>query len=188
MDIGNPITTNALVAEARRPVYRALSPGAAMLVIALDHRMNSNTVLATVEATGPSRDPSTWFASWLDAGAPGLAAAARACDWEGHFDRVVPGPAPTLRLLSLDAFVARLDWLLGESCSFYHRTLADPVAVRAAFVDAELGEAADRFRFYEVDAAEIAPRLDYFDGLGNDACLLWTDGERMGVLFTNGSD
>lgn len=188
MTIGKPITVAELVAEAARPVYRQLATGTAMLVIALDHRMNSNTVIATVPPVGPSRDPATWLARWLDDGAPGLAKAAQACDWADSLAAIVPGEAPILRLISRDAFVARLDWLLASSLTFYDRVLVDPTAVRDAFVEAELGHGADAFRFYEVDVPTLAPRVRYFDGFDNDACLVWTDGEHMRVLFTNGSD
>lgn len=188
MTLDNPITHAGLVAEAARPAYRQLATGTAMLIIALDHRMNSNTVIATVPPVGASRDPATWFARWLDDGAPGLAAAAEACDWADSLDVIEPGDAPILRLLSRDAFVARLDWLLTSSLTFYDRVLVDPRAVREAFVEAELGRRSDAYRYYEADVPTLAPRVKYFDGFDNDACLVWTDGEQMRVLFTNGSD
>lgn len=178
----------ALRLEAARPAYRRLATGTAMLIIALDHRMNSNTVIATIPPVGSSREPAVWLARWLDDGAPGLAAAAEACEWAETLATIVPGEAPSLRPLSHEAFVARIDWLLTSSWSFYDHVLAEPVAVRDAFIDAELGRRADAYCYYEVDVPGLAPRVSYFDGFPNDACLVWTDGEQMRVLFTNGSD
>lgn len=44
------------------------------------------------------------------------------------------------------------------------------------------------WRYFDVDVSGLDARLDYFEHLGNDRCLAWTNGPTMRVLFTNGSD
>lgn len=184
---GSTLTLEALRAEVSRSRLRALSPGAALLVRALDVRMNSNTVLATA-AQGVVDDPPGAFARWLDAGAPGLREAATACDWDGHFEVVRAGAAPTVRALDAAEFVTAIDALLQTSLSFYGFTLAEPVALREEFLFDELGGAFEGWRFYEADVDSLDARFDYFDHFGNDRCLFWSDGRTLRVLFTNGSD
>jgi hypothetical protein len=188
------MTIEALLAsvEQRRRLLPADGPsvplGTWLLVSALDARMNSNTVVSSVPVVDPSAHPAEILADWLDAGAPGLAAAAAACDWEGQFEEVRPGAPPLLGELRERGFVAALDALLTRSTSFYDRVVAEPETVRDRFLDAELGPDRHRWRFFAVDVASLAGRFEYFDHLGNDHCLLWCDARSMRVLFTNGSD
>lgn len=169
-------------------VASTLPRESALFVRALDQRMNSNTVLATVPGGPEEGSLLERFARWLDAGAPGLARAAEECDWEGHFARVRPGPAPRARALTAAEFREALDWLLRESLSFYAIDLAEPEALREGLLAAELPEGAEAGEFYEVEVASLERRVDYFDEQGNDRCLLFAAGARARVLFTNGSD
>jgi hypothetical protein len=128
------------------------------------------------------------FARWLDDGAPGLADAARACDWDDHFREVRPGAAPWLSPIGKRSFLDEITALLTTSPSPYENTIADPKAVLDAFVAAEFPKGLDGFRFFSVDVPSLDVRFEYFDHLGSDRCLLWYDGALMRVLFTNGSD
>lgn len=172
----------AAVAGGRRRV----PAGVAVLLQALDARMNATSVFATLPLP-PGGDVAGAFARWLDAGAPGLADAARDCDQDGHFEQVRPGPPPRLRGLDRAGFLAMIDAMLTTSRSFYRITIAEPEAVRDAFVAEALASGASA-EFFAADVQSLAPRFEYFDGMDNDHCLVWTSAGRLHVLLTNGSD
>jgi hypothetical protein len=159
-----------------------------IFLVALDWRMNSNSVLASVPSFSGGA-PADAFATWLDAGAPGLAKAAEDCTWEGRLDDFAPGPAPTLTPLGSGEFVDALRALLTTSLSFYEQRIDDPETILSSFLEAEFGDgrALASFRFFRVAVSDLERRTKYFDGLENDACLLWCR-ENMRVLFVNGSD
>jgi hypothetical protein len=150
--------------------------------------MNSNTVVATVPLPREGEEPFAVLARWLDDGAPGLADAARACDWDGHFEEVRPGPAPWLSALGSKGFVNEVMALLTTSWSPYDVRLEEPKEVLDAFLAAEFPDGLEGWRFFAVDLQSLDVRFDYFDHFGSDRCLLWYDGAVMRVLFTNGSD
>lgn len=186
--------------RARAARHSGLPLATSVLVLALDARMNSNTVVVTLPPASSSSGrgapgvrqsgdaPARRFAEWLDWGAPGLAEAAVACDWEGHFaGEVRVGPAPRLAPLDASAFAAALDWLLTESVSFYRIEIVDAASIRDEFLRAELPGPEAAWRYFDVDVSALDTRLEYFDHFGNDCCLAWTNGTTMRALFTNGA-
>jgi hypothetical protein len=150
--------------------------------------MNSNTVLASV-SNDDDGEPAQAFAAWLDRGAPGLAAAAKSCGWDGRLSRVSPGPAPTLVALDARALVDALRAMLTTSTSFYDVEIAEPETILESFVEAELGGAGElaSLRSFRVVVDTLKDRIHHFDGFGCDDCLLWCR-EEMRVLFVNGGD
>jgi hypothetical protein len=184
---GEVLTLESLRQEVKREGHRGVPEATSIFLRAVDWRMNSNSVLASVP-TFSGGDPGVAFVTWLDSGAPGLSEAANNCDWEGRFDDLSPGPAPSLVPLSGAKFVDTLRAMLTTSISYYHIRIAEPETILSAFLDAEFDQAnLAPYRFFRVPVSELECRTHYFDGFESDDCLIWCR-DTMRVLFVNGSD
>jgi hypothetical protein len=196
------VTRERLVAEvsAQQRSHEAaglsttLSLPARLFLHAVSHRMNGNTLLATLPETDhefadPARAPAQRLASWLDAGAPGLADVELECGWPGRATPILPGPAPRITPWSYAQLSAQLTWMIRDSHSCYQVTIADPEPLVEAFIAAELGEVRSfHWSCGSVDPESLSTRMRYFDGILDDGCYFWTNGHRLRVLFTNGGD